>query len=389
MDPLRNPYSPGAGRRPAALVGRERPQQLWDIAAQRLEQGRTAQHLCLYGLRGVGKTVLLGDLKNRAQARRWITASVEAEPNRPLRVALAEALHDPLSDLAQPSAGKRLRKALKTAASFFRASYDASTGWSFGLDLTHDAGGGADTGTLRLDLHKLVADLAAAQGGPGLAILVDEAQDLDAAETSALCTVAHKASQEGWPFLLVLAGLPSLPRILAEARSYAERLFSYEVIDSLPHDAAAAALVEPAATEQVAWQPQAVEYLVEQTKGYPYFLQQLGQDTWNAAAGPQLTYDDARVGAAQGNAALDSGFFRSRWERATRAEQKYLTAMAEDGEAGSLTGAVAARLGGELSSYSPARAKLIHKGLIYSPEHGVVAFTVPTMAAFILRQQSE
>jgi hypothetical protein len=386
MDALTNPYVPGAGRRPAALAGREEQQRAWSIALQRLEAGRSAQHVCMYGLRGVGKTVLLADLAATARGRGWIVAKVEADPNRPLRDSLADALHAPLSDLAQPKAGHRLRKALKTAASFFRASFDSSGTWSFGLDLSADPGGGADTGALHLDLNKLVADLSVAQDGRGLAILIDEAQDLTADETAAVCMIAHRATQEGWPFLLAVAGLPSLPRILAEARSYTERMFTYDVVDSLPADSAAEALRQPASLEGVQWHDDAVAFLVEQTRGYPYFLQQVGQDTWNVADGPPLTLTDAKLGAAHGQLALDNGFFRSRWERATRAEQQYLRVMAEDGDRGTGTSVVAQRLGGTLQSFGPTRAKLINKGLIYSPEHGVVAFTVPAMAEFIARQ---
>lgn len=386
MDPLSNPYVPGAGRRPSALVGRERQQRLWEVGLSRLEAGRSAQHVCFYGLRGVGKTVLLADLTSTAHRHGWLVAKVEADPNQTLRESLGEALHAPLSDLAMPKAGARLRKALKTAASFARVSYDSTGTWSFGLDLSQDPGGGADTGTLHIDLNKLVCDLATAQEGRGLAILIDEAQDLTPEEMSAICTIAHRATQEDWPFLLAVAGLPSLPRILAEARSYTERMFAYESVGSLSDEAAAEALRQPALTEGLRWRDDAVAYLVQETRGYPYFLQQYGQEVWNAAVSGPFTLADARLGAAHGRLALDTGFFRSRWERATRAEQRYLRAMAQDGDRGSATSEVAQRLGGTLQSFGPTRAKLINKGLIYAPEHGEVAFTVPTMAEFIVRQ---
>ncbi|SEO03877.1 hypothetical protein [Cryobacterium luteum] len=185
--------------------------------------------------------------------------------------------------------------------------------------------------------------------------------------------------------LFALAGLPSLPRVLAEAKSYAER-FNYEKIEALSGTIAADALTKPAAGEGVAWQESAVALLVEESGGYPYFLQQFGQDTWNASTGPAITYTDARVGAAKGKASLDSGFFRARWDRATRSEQNYMRAMADDGDTGSSSGEIAARMRRSPASLGPSRANLISKGLIYAPEHGVVAFTVPGMAAFILRQ---
>lgn len=387
MDPVLNPYAPGAGRPPAALVGRDDELGRWRVALERIESGRTAQPLVLYGLRGVGKTVLLTEFFKGARNRSWIAAQVEAGAGKSLREALGEALHAPLVDLVRPSAGRRLLKGLKTALSF-KASYDTGGTWTFGLDLAETAGGGADTGMLETDLHKLALDLseAAQEEGVGLAILIDEAQDLTAEDLAAVCSVAHVAGQRGWACLFALAGLPSLPRVLAEAKSYAERLFVFERIEELDEQLARKALVEPAGIENVQWDEDAVVFVVQETSGYPYFLQQFGQDTWNEAPGPAITVSDARVGAACGRAALDSGFFRARWDRATPAEQRYLRAMADDGDARSSSGDVAARLGRSVNSFGPARASLIAKGLIFAPEHGVVAFTVPGMADFIQRQ---
>lgn len=387
MDPVLNPYSPGAGRPPAALVGRDGPRERWRISLDRVQAGRTAQPVVLYGLRGVGKTVLLSRFFESARDRDWFVAQIEAGAGKSLREALGEALHAPLADRARPSAGKRLLKALKTALSF-KASYDSSGSWNFGLDLTDIAGGGADTGMLETDIAKLVRDVseAAEEEGVGLAILIDEAQDLTPEELTAVCSAAHVAGQHGWSLLFALAGLPSLPRVLAEAKSYAERLFVFERIEHLDEALARKALAEPAALEGVAWDQNAISLVVQETSGYPYFIQQFGQDTWNDAPGPGITLADARVGAARGRAALDDGFFRARWDRATRAEQRYLRAMASDGDAGSSSGDVAARLGRSANSFGPARASLIAKGLIFAPEHGVVAFTVPGMADFIQRQ---
>lgn len=340
----------------------------------------------LYGLRGVGKTVLLADLRRAAERREWVVAQVEAGADRPLRELLGESLHAPLADLARPSAGRKLLKALKTATSF-KASYDSAGTWSFGLDLSQTAGGGADTGTLETDLRKLVHDLAdaAAEVGVGLAILIDEAQDLAADEMTALCAIAHAAAQDDWAVLFGLAGLPSLPRALAEAKSYSER-FEYERIEALDESAALDAVTAPAVEEAVTRDDDAADLVVRESAGYPYFLQQYGKETWNAASGDRITFADARVGTATGRAALDAGFFRARWDRATRAEQDYLRAMALDGDDGSASGEVAARLGKRVTSLGPARASLIAKGLVYAPEHGVVAYTVPGMADFITRQ---
>jgi hypothetical protein len=386
VDAVRNPYSPGAGRKPVALVGRDDVLTAWDTSLQRVAIDRTDQPVVLYGLRGVGKTVLLSEFRRSAKKRDWIVAQIEAGTGKALRELLGEALYAPLSDLARPNAGRRLLKSLKTAVSF-KASYDITGTWSFGVDLDEAGGGGANTGILDTDLKKLINDLAdgAEEEGVGLAILVDEAQDLSAEELATLCTIAHAAAQDNWRVLFAFAGLPSLPRMLAEAKSYAER-FRYLKIEQLNQLAVAEALAIPAASEDAEWKPEAIAVIAEASGRYPYFVQQFGQETWNVAAGPEITEQDARLGVAEGNAQLDNGFFRVRWDRASKAEQTYLRAMAEDGDEGSSSSEVATRMSRKLASLGPSRASLIAKGLIYAPEHGIVAFTVPGMAAFIARQ---
>ena len=389
MDPVLNPYSPGAGRLPAALVGRERQLAAWEIALKRVASGRDAQSVVLYGLRGVGKTVLLTRFARMARDEDWIVAQVEAKSGRSMREMVGEALHDNLVDLARPGVGTRVLKALKTAVSF-KASYDALGTWNFGLNLSDSPGGGANTGTFESDLGKLLRDLsgAAEEKNVGLAVLVDEAQDLPDDELIALCSIIHAANQRQDRLVLALAGLPSLPRKLAEAKSYAERLFSYHTVGELSDEDAEAALVTPAQSEGAAWEPRAVEHVVRASAGYPYFLQQYGQDAWNAAPGSPITQADARVGVATGELALDTGFFRIRWDRATTAEKEYLRAMAVDGDHGSASGEVAARLHKKTTALGPVRANLINKGLVYSPDHGIVAYTVPAMAEFVKRQQT-
>ena len=389
MDPVLNPYSPGAGRLPAALVGRERQLAAWEIALKRVASGRDAQSVVLYGLRGVGKTVLLTRFAQMARERDWIVAQVEAKSGRSMREMVGEALHDNLVDLARPGVGTRVLKALKTAVSF-KASYDALGTWNFGLSLNDSPGGGANTGTFESDLGKLLRDLsgAAEEKNIGLAVLVDEAQDLPDDELTALCSIIHAANQRQDRLVLALAGLPSLPRKLAEAKSYAERLFSYHTVGELSDEDAEAALVTPAQSEGAAWEPRAVEHVIRASAGYPYFLQQYGQDSWNAAPESPITHTDARVGVATGELALDTGFFRIRWDRATTAEKEYLRAMAVDGDHGSASGEVAARLHKKTTALGPVRANLINKGLVYSPDHGIVAYTVPAMAEFVKRQQT-
>lgn len=316
----------------------------------------------------------------------------EAGAGKSLREMLADALQLPLSDLARPSAGKKIRTALKTFLSF-NATVTSEGTWTFGLDLDGDTGGGADSGALDLDLSKVVRDVAAAAAAEkvGLALLIDEAQDLTIEELTALCSIAHMASQRSWPVLLALAGLPSLPVQLAEAKSYAERLFSYHPVRELTEHDARAALVEPALEQGVAWDQDAVGHVIGATGGYPYFLQEYGQSCWEQAddMGRTITFDDARTGSLLALRDLDNGFFRVRWERATPKERQYLHAMAVDGDGGSSSGEVAKRLGKKPAALGPTRANLISKGLVYAPEHGRIAFTVPRMAGFITRQPHE
>lgn len=387
MDPVTNPYSPGAGRPPAALVGREAQLSAWATAIARVHAGRDAQSITLYGLRGVGKTVLLSRFSRMARDLDWVVAQIEAKPGNSMRDLIGEALRDELIELARPGLGRRVLTALKTYLSF-KASYDTNGTWSFGLDLKDAEGGGADSGAFEPDLGKLLKDLsgAAEERGVGVALLIDEAQDLPNEELVALCSILHGATQRQERLVVALAGLPSLPRKLAEAKSYAERQFSFHVIDALAEADAADALINPALDEGAQWDPDAVDHVVARAGGYPYFLQQYGQEVWNVAEGSTITRADARQGVEIGQLALDSGFFRIRWDRATPAEKDYLKAMAVDGDAGSLTGAVADRLHKKITAIGPTRANLINKGLVYSPDHGIVAYTVPAMAAFVRRQ---
>lgn len=343
--------------------------------------------MVLNGLRGVGKTVLLNELATNAKFSNWIVAKIEADLSSgavPFRSQLAQALTTPLRHTHSQGWGERLTSALATFKSFSVGV--GLDGFNIGMEI-EPAIGRADTGSLSIDLTDLAVDLGtvAHERNVGVAIFIDEMQDLTLDDLGALCHASHAASQETLPFFVIGAGLPNLPSRLAEAKTYSERLFEYVPIGRLNEDDAAAALVHPAEREGVTWEPAALDAVVTASDGYPYFIQQFGQTTWDAAATTTITGNDAVDGIAQGRRTLDGGFFRARWERATNAERAYLIAMAADGDGPSPTGEVAQRLDKKPTSLGPVRANLIAKGLVYPPEHGLIAFTVPGMADFISR----
>lgn len=390
MDPRRNPFSPGAGVRPPELAGREPEIEGFAVLRHRAVAGRAAQSIVFHGLRGVGKTVLLNELHSAALQDGWLSAKVEADlgsDRTPFRAQVASAFATSLrTSQRRPSAGERLRAALRTFTSFsLKASPDGSL--SVGIDIDPERGRG-DTGSILADLTDLALDLGAGADelGVGAVLFIDEMQHLLIEELAAICQACHEASQRRSPFFVVGAGLPNLPGLLAEAKSYSERLFAYARIDRLSPDDARAALVRPCRDEGVEWDDAAADAVLAASNGYPYFIQQYGQTTWDAAPTSPISQDDATEGIRIGRERLDQGFFRARWERATRAERDYLAAMALDGDGPSGTGEVAQRLSKKPTSLGPVRANLINKGLVYSPEHGQIAFTVPGMAAFIARE---
>lgn len=390
MDPRSNPYSPGAGVPPAELAGRRAELDAFEVMTARALAGRPAQSLVFYGLRGVGKTVLLLELLGASRSAGWIAAKVEADtgPDRtPFRHQVASALSAALRQAqGRTSLGPRLRAALRTFTSFsLTASPDGSL--SVGIDVEPQRGRG-DTGSILADLTHLAVDLgdAALDLGTGVLLFVDEMQHLELDELAAVCQACHETSQRNLPFFVVGAGLPNLPGRLAVAKSYSERLFRYSELQRLHHEAARRALVLPASQEGVEWSAEAVHMVLSAAGGYPYFIQQFGQSTWDAALASPIVRADAVQGIRLGWEQLDRGFFRARWERAAPSERDYMAAMAVDGDGPSATHEVAARLGRKIASLGPTRANLVNKGLVYSPEQGQIAFTVPGMATFINRQ---
>lgn len=402
MDPIRNPYAPGAGQRPPELAGRDEQLHAFDVVLERIARGRPERSIVLTGLRGVGKTVLLNALRSAAVRAHWGTGKLEARPDQGLRRPLSAALHVAVRELGHP-AGDQVDHVLGVIKAF--AQRDSAPGaklrekWNPGIDAPA-ATGRADSGDIEIDLVELLTDVGglAADVGRGVAVFVDEMQDLSADDVSAVCAACHEISQSGLPVIVVGAGLPHLPAVLSASKSYSERLFRYQRIDRLDRAAADLALVAPAADEDAVFTPEALDAMYAATAGYPYFVQAYGKVAWDVAPRSPITAEDIAVAAPEAEAELAVGFFGSRFERATPAEREYLRAMAdaaqglvESGEEvdeteSVPTSAVATVLDRKPQSLSPARDALLKKGLIYSGERGRIAFTVPHFGRYLRTQ---
>ncbi len=392
MDPVRNPYAPGAGQRPPELAGRDREIGQFEVVLERIARGRPERSLVLTGLRGVGKTVLLNTFRSMALQRLWGTGKIEARPDQSIRRPVAAALHMAVRELApRHRAPDRVEYFLGVLKAFALRDPKAPKGSSvtvmLGIDVPAQRGR-ADSGDLEVDLTELFAEAAsvAADLGVGIALFVDEMQDVPAADVSALCAACHELSQTGGPLIVVGAGLPHLPSVLSASKSYSERLFRYTRIDRLDREAADLALLAPAQREAVTFTADALDALYAAADGYPYFVQAYGKVTWDVAASSPVTVADVSVAAPQAEGELAVGFFGSRYERATPAEREYMRAMAATGDEPVPTSVVADELGRKPSSLSPARDALIKKGLIYSSERGLIAFTVPHFGKFLRSQ---
>ena len=392
MDPVRNPYAPGAGQRPPELAGRDREISQFEVVLERVARARPERSMVLTGLRGVGKTVLLNTFRSMALQRLWGTGKLEARPDQSIRRPVAAALHMAVRELApRHRAPDRIDAFLGVLKAFALRDPKAPKGTSvtaqFGIDVPA-ARGRADSGDLEVDLTELFTDAASVAGdlGVGIALFVDEMQDVPAPDVSALCAACHELSQVGGPLIVVGAGLPHLPSVLSASKSYSERLFRYARIDRLDREAADQALIAPAEREDVIFKQEALDALYAAADGYPYFVQAYGKVTWDVAAASPVTAADVAVAAPEAEGELAVGFFGSRYERATPAEREYMRAMAAIGDEPVPTSNVAEELGRKPSSLSPARDGLIKKGLIYSSERGLIAFTVPHFGKFLRSQ---
>lgn len=384
MDAIRNPYTPGAGSRPPALTGRDNELRSFEILLGRLRRGAPEKSLLITGLRGVGKTVLLGAFRDIAESSGFKTADAEITNGTQLRPLVARLMRKVILVL---DPRERAKAAVRKAAGVFKAfTIKLPDGYEVGVDVDALTGHG-DSGDLGEDLSDLFLAVgeAARERESGVVLLLDEVHYLGKSDMEALIAAVHKVSQRSLPLTVVGAGLPQLPKLAGEAKSYAERLFDFPVIDRLPNAAARDALEQPASEQDVSFEPAATEKILDYTEGYPYFLQEYGKHVWNLAEGPVITLGDVENAQREVTAQLDESFFRVRVGRTTRAELDYLSAMADLGPGEQRSGSIADRLGRESTSVAPVRSTLINKGLIYSPSHGITAFTVPRFDDFLRR----
>lgn len=387
MDARSNPYAPGAGTPPPELAGRDELIERASVALDRIRDGMAARSFILYGLRGVGKTVLLNRIYQDAEVRGFATVKIEALEERSLPALLAPALRATLLRLSRGEAAKAgLQKARAALAGFINALKVRYGDIEVGLDFASEPGL-ADSGDLDVDLSDLMVSVgvAAAERETAIVLFIDELQYVREEQLGSLIMAFHNAAQRRLPITMVSAGLPQLVGQTGRARTYAERLFEFLPIDRLNEQAARAALCVPAEKNGVEYKEDSIRQILKQTRGYPYFLQEWGKHSWNVASSSPISREDAERATDQALAELDAGFFRVRFDRLTPTEKQYLRAMAELGAGPHRSGDIALQLGRKVTTVAPIRSSLISKGMIFSPAHGDTAFTVPLFDGFMKR----
>ncbi|HCU25535.1 MAG TPA: AAA family ATPase [Deltaproteobacteria bacterium] len=388
MDPIKNPFSPGAGSPPPALVGRQAILKQAKITLERIKSGRPEKSALLIGLRGVGKTVLLRTIEEEATKIGFQTLFIEAPEYKPLSELLVPPLREILFRLDRMEGlSEKVKRALRVLRSFIGPIKIANENFSVTFDVEPEKGT-ADSGDLQADLTSLLNAIAEAAGDrrTAVALFIDELQYITEEEFGALIMAIHAVGQKSLPLVLFGAGLPQLMGLAGKAKSYAERLFSYPNIGPLNEKDAGEALISPAKEQGVIFDSGAIEKIVRVTGGYPYFIQEWGYEVWNAASQSPINLDNVEESTQLVIKKLDENFFRVRFDRLTPSEKSYLRAMAELGQgpfyrSGDITG----MLGIKVQSGAPIRSSLIKKGMIYGPSHGDTAFTVPLFGEFMRR----
>lgn len=387
MDPVTNPFAPGAGTQPPELAGRDELREAVRVALARAKLGRPSKSLLMVGLRGVGKTVLLDRMRDDAEAAGHQTLRIEAPEARSLPALLAPQLRQALLRLSRNERAREYgQRALRALAGFVKGLKLKYEDIEVGLDCEPEPGL-ADNGDLEHDLQALMeaTGVAAREADTALVLFIDELQYVEEQQLAALITALHRAAQRRLPIILVGAGLPQLRGRMGRAKSYAERMFDFPEIGALDGDAARIAIAKPLSKQNVTISTDALDRIVDETRGYPYFLQEWGKHAWDVASESPLTAQDVAQASHEATVALDESFFRVRFDRLTPSEKRYLRAMAELGPGPHRSGDIAEVLKRKVTSLGPVRNQLISKGMIWSPHHGDTAFTVPLFDQFMRR----
>ena len=387
MDPLTNPFAPGAGTPPPELAGRAPLLEQARITLSRVKARRPERSFLLVGLRGVGKTVLLNKVRTLAEELEFRAVMIEAHEGKPLGELLLPALRQLLIGLDRMAQiSQKAKRGLRVLRSFFNGLKVKYHEVEIGIDIEPELGS-ADSGNLEADLAQVFVALgeAALERGTAIALIVDEMQYLNEEELSALIMAMHQISQRQLPVVLVGAGLPQLVALAGRSKSYAERLFQFPEVGALVPADAADAIQEPVQEQGVQFTQEALTEIYRQTRGYPYFLQEWGYQAWNLAQASPIELITVQAATRDSIKRLDANFFRVRFDRLTPREKQYLRALADMGDAAQRSGDIAERLGVRVQSIAPVRNGLIKKGMIYSPAHGDTAFTVPLFSEFMKR----
>lgn len=391
MDAIKNPFSPGAGSPPPELVGREGILEQARVLLGRVKAKRPEKSILLTGLRGVGKTVLLNEIERLAAQTGYRTVALEAHEDKSLAALLVPPLRKLLFELDRiAGAGDQAKRGLAVLKGFMNGVKVTMGDIEVGLDIEPEKGA-ADSGDLESDLPNLFLAVAeaAAERKTSVALLIDELQYFNPKELSALIMAMHKMQQRQLPLVLLGAGLPILPGLAGQSKSYAERLFNFPAIGALSEADAIKALQDPTRAAGVGFEAAALKEIFRLTQGYPYFLQEWGYQSWNRATASPITLQVVQEATTTVIRRLDANFFRVRFDRLTPGEKRFLRAMAGLGAGARRSGDIAAALGVKINSLGPVRANLIQKGMIYSPAHGDIAFTVPLFDEFMLRAMPE
>jgi hypothetical protein len=387
LNPLYNPFSPGAGTPPPELAGRQEIIDRALLALERTKRGRSEKSLMLVGLRGVGKTVLLNRISTLAEDRGYKVAMIEAQENKQLAILLYPSIRRVLFalDLGENISAK-VKRSLRVLKSFVSTVKLKLNDVELAMDIDPETGT-ADSGDLESDLTQLLLAVgeAAKDRKTAVALIVDELQYVSEVELSSLIMAVHKVSQQSLPLIVVGAGLPQLVGNAGKAKSYAERLFNFPIIGPLSLTEARRALQEPVIKENVTFSDEALDEIVRLTQGYPYFIQEWGYQSWNLAETSPISYEAIKRATEVSIARLDESFFRVRFDRLTPREKQYLRALAELGPDTQRSGEVAEKIGVAINRLAPVRNGLIKKGMIYSPAYGDTAFTVPLFDEFMKR----